>query len=229
MPDPVVITVLGSAETHHPAERATVTVSISFEAADRGRSFEPVSRLHSELGEQLRTLAALDPAPLTWWSAGQLRTASYRPWNKDGKVLPPVHRTTAEIEAKFADFATLADWTSRVALVDGVTVVGIDWALTERTRDRLRERVRDDAVRSARRKAEAYAASLGLGAVVPVAIADPGMLEAGMQSYAGGAPAGVRAMAAAGGGNGGPSIDFTPRHLTIEASVHARFEALPEH
>ena len=224
MSEPVLITVVGKSEIHHPAERGTVTLAVSFEGPDTTASFEPAARLHTSIVDELRTLAAQQPAPITWWSTGTLQTWSRRPWNAEGKILPPVFTTATTIEAKFADFGALAAWASRVALLGGVTVQGIDWALTEHTRDELRARVRREAVASAVQKAGDYAESLGLGAVSPVAIADPGMLEAGMTpSEFGPAPAGMR-MAKAMSDSGG-AIEFTPEHITIDATVHARFQA----
>jgi uncharacterized protein YggE len=224
MSEPVLITVVGKSEVHHPAERGTVTLGVSFEGPETAASFEPAARVHTAIADELRELAAQHPAPITWWSSGTLQTWSRRPWNAEGKILPPVFTTATTIEAKFADFAALAAWASRVALVGGVTVQGIEWALTEQTRDELRARVRREAVASAVHKAEDYAKSLGLGGVSPVAIADPGMLEAGMMpSEFAPAPAGMR-MAKAMSDSGG-AIEFTPEHITIGATVHARFQA----
>lgn len=227
MTEPVQITVVGKSEIHHPAERGTVTLLVSFEGSDSTAAFEPAARLHASITEELRVLREQEPAPITWWSTGRLQTSSRRPWNQEGKILPPVFTTATEIEAKFSDFTALAEWTSRSALLTGVTVRGIRWALTERTRDDLRARVRREAVASARHKAEEYAASLGLGSVVPVAIADPGMLEAGMNPYEPAAPAGMR-MAAAVAETGG-ALEFTPEHITVDATVHARFTAVASH
>ena len=223
MTEPVLITVSGKSEIHHPAERGTVTLVVSFEASDAGRAFEPAARVHAKITEELRALASQEPAPITWWSSGRLQTSSRRPWNQEGKVLPPVFTTATQLEAKFADFGELAEWTSRVALVEGVNVRGIEWALTELTRDELRAQVRREAVAAATGKAEAYAESLGLGEVVPVAIADPGMLEAGMNPYEPVAPMGMRLAAAA--PDVGGALEFSPDHITVEATVHARFTA----
>ena len=223
MTEPVQITVVGKSEIHHPAERGTVTLAVQFEGPDTSASFEPAAGVHHALTAELRALAEQRPAPVTWWSSGSLQTWSRRPWNQEGKILPPVFTTATTIEAKFSDFAALAEWASRVALQNGVTVRGIEWALTEKTRDELRARVRREAVASAVQKAADYAASLGLGDVSPIAIADPGMLKAGMAPLEFSAPAGMR-MAKAMSDSGG-SIEFTPEHITIDASVHARFEA----
>ncbi|HKH08598.1 MAG TPA: SIMPL domain-containing protein [Agromyces sp.] len=225
MTEPVQITVVGKSEIHHPAERGTVTLLVSFEGSESAAAFDPAARLHGSITDELRTLREAQPAPITWWSTGSLQTSSRRPWNQEGKILPPVFTTATEIEAKFSDFAALAEWTSRVALLNGVTVRGIEWALTEQTRDELRGRVRSEAVASARQKAEEYAASLGLGALSPVAVADPGMLEAGMQPSEPVAPVGMRMAAAL--ADGSPALEFTPEHITVEAAVHARFTAAP--
>jgi uncharacterized protein YggE len=225
MTEPVQITVVGKSETRHPAERGTVTLLVSFEGSDTESAFEPAARLHASITDELRALREAQPAPITWWSTGTLQTSSRRPWHQEGKILPPVFTAATEIEAKFSDFSALAEWTSRVALLNGVTVRGIRWDLTEQTRDELHARVRSEAVASARQKAEQYATSLGLGALSPVAIADPGMLEAGMNPSDPVAPVGMRMAAAM--ADGSPALEFAPEHITVEAAVHARFTAAP--
>ncbi|WP_395242792.1 SIMPL domain-containing protein [Agromyces sp. MMS24-K17] len=225
MSEPVHITVVGTSEIHHPAERATLRLSVAAQGPQRQAAFEPASRVHGRLVDALRAMAAAEPAPITWWASGQLRTSTHRPWNKDGKVLPPVFTTATDLQAKFQDFSALADWAGELAVADLVSIRGIEWALTERTRDEVRTRVQRDAVESARRKAEAYAASLGLGRVVPLAIADPGLLEAGMTSTFVQPVAGMRLAAAAGGAENG--LSFAPEDITLEATVHARFAATP--
>lgn len=225
MSEPVHITVVGTSEIHHPAERATLKVAVAAQGPHREAAFEPAARAHAQLAEALRAMAAADPAPITWWSAGRLQTSARRPWNKDGKVMPPVFTTSTELDAKFQDFSALAEWAGHIAVADLVSIRGITWSLTERTRDELRARVQRDAVESARRKAEAYAAALGLGRVVPLAIADPGLLEAGMESRFEQPAAGMRLAAASAPADTG--LSFAPEDLTLEATVHARFAASP--
>ncbi|WP_378147978.1 SIMPL domain-containing protein [Cnuibacter sp. UC19_7] len=215
------ITVEGHFDHHHPAERGTVLVSAGFQGPDREPVVARTAQLHARLAseaERMRTEGAV-----TWWSADRLRVWSDRPWNKDGKQLPLVHHASVASEVKFADLSRLAAWVESTATLEGVTITGIRWALTEVTRARLTADAQHRAVQDAVSRASAYAQSLGLAAVRPVAIADPGMLgdESRPQSAASAAPM-ARAGAAAKESSG---LDLKPEDITISARVHARFAA----
>ncbi len=215
------ITVEGHFDHHHPAERGTVLVSAGFQGPDREPVVARTAQLHARLAseaERMRTDGAV-----TWWSADRLRVWSERPWNKDGKQLPLVHHASVASEVKFADLSRLAAWVESTATLEGVTITGIRWALTEATRARLTADAQHRAVQDAVSRASAYAQSLGLAAVRPVAIAAPGMLgdESRPQSAASAAPM-ARAGAAAKESSG---LDLKPEDITISARVHARFAA----
>jgi uncharacterized protein YggE len=213
------ITVRGSFSAFQPPERATVQAAISYE----GPAMQPV---YERVASDLRAVkASVDPleqsGAVTWWSAEELRTWSNRPWNKDGKVLPPVHHASVGVEVKFRDFTALSRWVGeRIAATDGFRVGRIQWALTVDHRDKLREQVRARAVQDAAARAQQYADALGLGEVRPVAIADAGMLGAGLAPAQGPATAYVRAAAVGGGGS---DVEFVPEDIEVSATVDARF------
>jgi len=216
-----IITVEGHFDYHHPAERGTVHVSAGFQGAVREEVVRLTTKLHSVLAEESKRLR--QEGAVTWWSAERLRAWSDRPWNQDGKQLPLVHHAAASLEVKFSNLARLAEWVERVAAIDGVTLTGIEWALTEATRARITAEAQHLAVLDAIERAAAYATSLGLTAVRPLAIADPGMLgdESRPQSASSSAPM-MRAMATAQEEGG---LDLKPEDITVEARLHARFAA----
>lgn len=214
------ITVEGRFEHHHPAERGTVTLTVGFEGPTRESVVQRTTQTHTALVAEVRSLHVPTAGPVTWWSADRLRAWSTRPWNKDGKQLPPVHHCAVSLEVKFSDLERLAAWVERVAELDGVTVGGIEWALTVATRARLVADARERSVQDAVAKATSYATSLGLTQVRPVALAEPGMLgdhAAPTSSYVGSA---MRRASA-----DGPELELKPADVTIEARVHARFAA----
>jgi len=214
------VTVEGAAERRHPAERGTVHLEVRSQGADRAEVVARTTSLHRELAQEAERLR--DAGTVTRWSADRLRASDERPWAPDGARLPLVHHASAPLEVEFGEATALADWTERVAALEGVTVTDVGWTLTDATRERLVAEVRDGSVRDAVARASAYAASLGLGTVRPVAIAEPGLLGdvAAPPSSSPGHLA--RALAAPADGGG---LDLEPADLVVEARVHARFAA----
>lgn len=164
-----------------------------------------------------------DPAPITWWSAGQLRTWSQRPWHKDGKQLPMVHHAGVDIDVKFRDFDALSRWVGEhVSGTGGFRVAQVVWALTAARRDALFADARTRAVRDAVARAQQYADALELGAVRPVAIADAGMLAAQVLPESGHGGTFLRAAASPAGGG---DVELLPEDIEVSATVDARFLA----
>ena len=214
------VTVEGAAERRHPAERGTVHLEVRSQGADRAEVVARTTSLHRELAQEAEWLR--DAGTVTRWSADRLRASDERPWAPDGARLPLVHHASAPLEVEFGEAPALADWTERVAALEGVTVTDVGWALTDATRERLVAEVRDGAVRDAVARASAYAASLGLVTVRPVAIAEPGLLgdvAAPLPS----SPGHLARALAAPSDEGGLALD--PEDLVVVARVHARFAA----
>ncbi len=217
----IMITVSGEAELRHAAERATVLLSVGFEGPEREGVLRQSSALHSELSAELEGMHSPKSGPVLEWASEQLRVWGQRPWSQTGEQLPVVYHSAASVSATFTDFAALSRWVGEIALLDGVTVNGVDWALSEASRQRLTGEVQRDAVAAAVRKAEIYAASLGFSGVIPEAISDPGLLgddDRPMPRLA------MRAVMAA-GDTGGDVTTLKPEEIRLSAAVHARFSA----
>ncbi|QNE46322.1 SIMPL domain-containing protein [Glaciihabitans sp. INWT7] len=217
-----IITVQGRFSSFYPPERATVQISVGFEGPVR----EPVFAKTVTVSATIRSLLAKQhsPAtgPITWWSSDSIQVWSSRPWSQDGAQLPPVFHSRIGFSAKFSDFAVMAEWIERVAVLDGLTVGTITWALTEGRKTAVIAEVRSRAVKDAVAKASVYAQSIGLGSVRAVALADPGMLGDQVGASAGGAPHPMSRMMAAGSA---PELSLTPEDIEIDAVVDARFIA----
>lgn len=213
------ITVRGSFSAFQPPERGTVHATISYEGPQMQPVYERVAR---DLETVRDSVAGLLDGPVTWWSAGQLRTSSTRPWNSDGKQLPLVHRASVTVDVKFRDFLELSRWVGQhIAGAEGFRVSSVEWALTEVRRDELRREARRRAVLDAADRAQQYSDALGLGAVRPVAIADAGMLGAHLRPDTGGGAPFARAAALRAGG--GAEVEFVPEDIEVSAAVDARF------
>ena len=221
MPE-TVITVQGSYDSFHPAERATVTVTVGFEGPERGAVVKGTTQGTTALVAGIA--ARHDPAqgPVTWYATDRIQVWANRPFNNKGEQLPLVHHAQTTTRAKFRDFDDLAQWVERAATHRGVQVNGIEWALTAQTKQAAVAEVRRRAVEEARRKAQTYAEALGLGDLRCVAIADPGMLGDHSSGSGGGQAMYARGGAAEVGGSG---LAFTPEDIAVSATVDARFLA----
>lgn len=218
-----VITVQGHFTAWYPAERATVQLSVAVDGARRTTVLASATAAVQTLTESIKKLHDPNAGPVTWWSSDRIRVWAHRPWNNDGKQLPPVHNAAIGLTVKFKDFDALADWLTEAVTVPGVQVNNIEWGLTESKRISVTTEVRSRAVKDAADKARVFAQAIGLGQVTAVAIADPGMLGV---SGSGDSPAPMMRVAAMKmADSGGAPLDFTPEDIEVSASVDARFEA----
>jgi uncharacterized protein YggE len=217
----VEITVSETAEELHRPERAVLAALVSFDGPDKSVVREQTVAVAGRLAGSIEQLLDEHRGPVTQYARHGLVTLADRPWHSKGEQLPPVHRATDRFSIEFTDLTALADWVDRFASVEGVAIVEVRWQLTRRLEDEVVARVRTVAVQAARAKAQAYADTLGLGPVRPLAIADLGMLPDGSPNR----PIPVRE--AAGRWEAaqfeGPAI--VPEDVRIIAGVDARFSA----
>jgi uncharacterized protein YggE len=223
-----VITVQGRFSAFYPAERATVEVSVHREAARRQPAFAGTLAASETVRESIVALHDHSAGPVTWWASDSIQVWTEKPWNNEGKQLPPVFHARIGFTVKFSDFDALAQWIEAVSATDSVSIGQITWALTEARTTGVTAEVRSRAVKDAVAKASVYAQSIGLGSVHAVAIADPGML--GDQVHGGGGPeaAFMRVAKIGGGGGGGgsePALSLKPEDIEVSAVVDARFVA----
>lgn len=214
------ITVRGSAEQHHRAERAIVSLVLAIDGSDKQQVFADAIEIQEPLIAQLKELAELHAVKT--WSSDQVRVFSHRPWSGDGGRSEVVHVAKVHVRAEFVDFERLSGFLDRWSAVEGVEVEDLAWDVTAENR-RLREaEIRKSAVDDAVVKAQGYADAVRRGKVVAVHIADRGMLtDAGD-----GPPPALYAAAKLGRHEAaGPGLDLTPDQIVIRIEVDARFHA----
>jgi uncharacterized protein YggE len=217
-PGATVISVRGEAYVEVQPERATVKVIVELDGPDRASVQHRASQARERCLTMVRTLHDPGTGPITEWSASSLQVWSTRPWNAEGTQLPLVFHSRSTVDATFSDLDAVGAWTDTLAATDGITIAGIDWSITDLTRQELEARCSRDAVANAVTKATIYASALGLGDVGPTEITEPAVLHAGGPEY------GVMAkMAMASPG----STEFAPEPVRITVQVNARFEARP--
>ncbi|MCH1868332.1 SIMPL domain-containing protein [Nocardioides sp. CFH 31398] len=220
---PVEITVRGKHELRRRPERATARVLVRVEGSSGAEAAAHLAASAARVADSLRALHDAEAGPVTWWASDAVRTSAHRPHHDKGKQLPLVHQATQGFGAKFSDFARLGGWLTETAQVPGFTVSGVQWALTEVTRDSLVTRTRHEAVLAARAKAQDYADAAGLGPVRLAAVADAGMLGDGLDpSHPGASPMAARTAAAVGPGE---ELSLVPEDVVLTARVDARFLA----
>jgi uncharacterized protein YggE len=218
----VTVTVRGEHEARIAPERATIRVSVRAEGAERAAVVDRVMRLTGPVRESI--VARHDTGVVVDWSSKRLSVRAERPWNNEGKRLAPVHYASIDLTATFAEASELSLWVSDVSPWDGVEVGWVDWHLTTETRSRIEREVAAAAVGVAVTRAQAYATALGLGTVVPVEIADVGLIApTPVQPFSGMAK--VRGAMMQESDTGGASMEYEPDEIVISATVEARFLA----
>lgn len=216
----VTITVRGEDETRLSPERATIRVSVRTEGPERASVVDKIMAL----SEPVRASIAQrkDTGTVAEWTSKRLAVSADRPWNNEGKRLALVYHASIDFTATFSDPSELSLWVSEVSAWDGVEVGWVDWHLTPETRAKVESEVASSAVGVAVRRAEAYAAALGLGEVTPVEIADVGLIS---QGQAPSAPQLMKARGAAFSADSAPSMQYEPDEIVVSATVEGRFSA----
>lgn len=222
------ITVVGHARASVKPERATLHLGAGFESGDKGDALTRTTTLVGKLQAQIAALEGAGVSPITWHAVLPVQTRSYRPYSDKGAVLPQRHAAESRLRVKFRDFEALSQFAAQVGGSAGVTLQYVEWALTEASQGHLRAQVLTQAVEEAKTRATAIAKAAGAHGVVPLEIADPGLLSGvsgtgptgqarsvsarqGLASFAGGAPQDQQ------------GIDLAPEDVVIEAEVHARY------
>lgn len=217
------ISVEGQARRTHAAELGTVRLSVTFAGETRPDVLGAATRVHARLAEQAREHTASGAA--TRWDASSVHAFAYDEWVKPeahlGEQKVRRFRASAGLSVVFADFDALSAWLTDVLDLDGVDLGGVEWDLTDETRDALLAEVRTEAARETVERARAYAAALGLGDVRPVAVFEEG-LRPGVGGPGGGHP--ERRMFAL-AADAGPQLELSPGDLEVSARVTADYEA----
>ncbi|OOB90927.1 hypothetical protein B0T42_08695 [Rathayibacter sp. VKM Ac-2630] len=136
----VTLTVAGTAQHFHPAERGTVRLEIRRESRSRSAVLAEVSSLHATVRDQAR--AEQQSGAATWWSADQVSVSTVRRFLKDSDVAEVFHVAAASVRVKYRDFDALGRWVSTVSGLPGVVVAGVEWDLTAARRASVERDVR---------------------------------------------------------------------------------------
>ncbi|SJM49627.1 SIMPL domain-containing protein [Gulosibacter sp. 10] len=203
----------GTGESHHRAERATVSAHISVASRDRSRSIAEASSLHNRIAERAHGLRERGDA--TWHAADPISTwtrKTYEQGSKSKVILEYV--TSSRVRIKLANLDLVASLVTELA--EAGVRTSVDWALTEAFRLQCERRARKAAVAEARARAEDYADALG-ERIDRVAI---------VEEPAEGAPLAAQARFASANAGGGEAEVSIPE-ITVRATVRGEFETAP--
>jgi uncharacterized protein YggE len=195
---------------------------LALEGGDKDVVVHALSALVARLTERVVRDHRPDAGPITWYSQGQLRNFAQRPWNKDGKQLPMVYSSQADMKIKFSTLGQLFTFVEEITAWDGVRVRGIDWSLTEAAEQAAAEQAQTAAVHQAHAKALRYAQAAGFAGVHPLMIADAGLLVQN-SAPAESVPAAFRLRGRS--EQGSEEQTFSPEDVTIACTVDAEFKA----
>jgi uncharacterized protein YggE len=219
VPDrPAVISVRGEAFVDVAPERVLVHVVVDIDGPDKAAVLHRATEARERAVAAARDVYDADRGPIVEWSASGLQVWSDRPWSSDGAQLPLVFHSRSTLDAMFADLDAVGAWTDRVSAIDGVSISGLNWSLTDSTRRTLEEQCQRDAVAGAVAKASVYASSLGFDTVHPIDISEPGVFSPQLPD------AGAFRKMSLASAESGPT-EFAPERLRVAVEVHARFEA----
>lgn len=218
------ITVRAEALGRRAPEVAVLNVRASHESGSQDESAGRAHELMKSLSDELRELQSRQPEVVERLVVLPVALRSWRPWNSEGKQLPRRFEATGRVEVALRDFGVLARLVEQWGRRDGVGFDAPRWELDEGSRRDLEAEVTTEAVRQARRRAEVMAAASGFTTVVPVQVADTGLLReaAGPEAMMRG---GVRAAAFAAPGGEDEGFDLTPREVEVGVQVEAVFLA----
>lgn len=219
----VIITVRGDSETRVIPELAVAHVAATADGPERGAVVERIAALAEPVRADLTARKAA--GGISDWSSQRVSVWADRPWNSEGRQLDPVHHAAVELTATFTDVLALSDWLNTIAAAEGLQVGTVDWRLTPETRARVEREVATDAVAAAVERATAYATAIGRATVVPIEVADLGLLGGGHGPDSPTPRMFARAAMAVDAVGGAPAVDFRPDDIVVTAAVEARFRA----
>lgn len=218
----VTVTVRGQHEARIAPERATIQVSVRAEGSERSAMVEQVMRLTDPVRDSIT--ARQGAGSVVDWTSTRLAVRAERPWNSEGKRLDPVYHASIDLTVTFTEASELSIWVTDISPWDGVEVGWVNWHLTAETNARIEREVAAEAVSVAVARAQAYATALGLGDVVPIEIADVGLIApTPTQPFDGVAK--FRGMVQESAVSGSASMTYEPDEIIISATVEARFLA----
>ena len=210
------VVVRGTAEVRTLPDRAVVHVTIDGEGASREDAYANAARLATAVDAVLVAYeAALDRS-----STAALLVHPKTRWRR-GESVRTGWRASRSTVVEVTDFSRLGDLIAELATA-GAQLVGPTWQLDPD--NAAHTAARRAAAEDARRRAEAYAAALGLQVSGVAWVAEPGLRQGGSDGgYSGGPMMRSMALAAGPAEADTETIDVSVEEITVPASVEVGF------
>src|SRR5690606_36668301 len=135
--------------TFYPAERATVTVTVSADGPNRDEVVAKATSSADAIASTITPLHDAERGPITRWSSDTVSVWSERPWSNTGEQLELVHHASITLTARFTDFEPLSPWIEAVVAIDGASIAGVEWSLSEARRATAATEARSRAFKDA--------------------------------------------------------------------------------
>ncbi|KAJ0421542.1 hypothetical protein BJY00DRAFT_281895, partial [Aspergillus carlsbadensis] len=161
---PLKITTTGHATQTHPAERAHLRLCIK----DTGPKPATVSsNVQTATAKLQGVLSSLTPksgasaaTPIVKWTMAAPVSYTYMRTESLSKA-SRYHAVSTRVEVEFGDFKALAVLAAQLSGIDFVTLLGVQWSLTEGTKEVVSREARALACRDAMTRARDYARGFG--------------------------------------------------------------------
>ncbi|MDR0481712.1 MAG: SIMPL domain-containing protein [Cellulomonadaceae bacterium] len=217
----MLIRIQGQSRLTFPPNLARAHLSVSCEGTNKAATVDSAT---TALAGLVDATNALVPSAVSMVVSDQLRVSSYTPQDNKGHDLPTKYAASASVTAEFTDLTAILDFLKEQAVIQGIHVSWVRWLLTDESQAAADEAAQVAAVADARVKAERYARAAGGGPVVPVVIADAGMLGI-ERSSRNVDPMGSAPIMAAKFGSSEPDIhqEFQPEDVIVTCRIDAEF------
>lgn len=159
----------GTSESHHPAERATITAHVSEVSRDLSTSISLATSIHNRLVHRAQELRGSGDS--TWYAADPISTWARKTYEQgSASTIIIEHVTSSRVRVKLSNLQLVSDVVTEFANMGVET--NVSWSLTEVSRRSREREARKAAVAAAREVAEDYAEALGKRVVRVVSISD---------------------------------------------------------
>ncbi|NLT26722.1 MAG: SIMPL domain-containing protein [Microbacteriaceae bacterium] len=221
----MIIRVIGTFERTEPAERGILRCTAAHEAGDPAQAMAVAQSLAGRVREAIESL---DAGSVKRFTLNAARTSSWQEAGADGAPGATRHRVEVDITAVFTRLDLVGAFAAAWGAEPGLLVHGVEWALSDETRQRHADAVLTAAVHEATRRARVIAAASGAGEPRIVEVRDP---EAGAPGAVAYSSEELRQRYGAGARYSWSayplesSVDVAPSPIVIAAAVEATFEA----
>ncbi|KAL2861833.1 hypothetical protein BJX68DRAFT_223366 [Aspergillus pseudodeflectus] len=161
---PLKITTTGHATKTHPAERALLRLAIKDTGPKPATVASNVQNATAKLQNILSTLtpksATSCATPVLKWTMGTPTSYTYMRSESLSKA-SRYHAVSTTLEIEFVEFKALASLAAQLSGLDFVHLVGVEWSLTDATKEVVSREARTLACRDALTRAQDYAREFG--------------------------------------------------------------------